>query len=100
MKRLVLGLLAATAMSLPAFAADVKPALLYDLGRKFDKSFNEAAYNGAEKFKATRNKAKPLAPTDHRKKTHHALRTCELESASDTEKKSGRNARYSPNGAV
>jgi hypothetical protein len=55
---------------------------------------------GAEKFKAARNKAKPLAPTDHRKKTHHALRTCELESASDTEKKSGRNARYSPNGAV
>ena len=39
-------------MSLPAFAADVKPALLYDLGGKFDKSFNEAAYNGAEKFKA------------------------------------------------
>jgi len=51
MKRIVLGLLAATAMSLPAFAADIKPALLYDLGGKFDKSFNEAAYNGAEKFK-------------------------------------------------
>ncbi len=33
-------------------AADDKPALLYDLGGKFDKSFNEAAYNGAEKFKA------------------------------------------------
>ena len=52
MKRIVLGLLAATAMSLPAFAADIQPALLYDLGGKFDKSFNEAAYNGAEKFKA------------------------------------------------
>ncbi|MGB3643024.1 MAG: BMP family ABC transporter substrate-binding protein [Mesorhizobium sp.] len=52
MKRIVLGLLAATAMALPAFAADVQPALLYDLGGKFDKSFNEAAYNGAEKFKA------------------------------------------------
>lgn len=51
MKRLVLGLLAATAMSLPAFAADVKPAIIYDLGGKFDKSFNEAAYHGAEKFK-------------------------------------------------
>lgn len=51
MKRIVLGLLAATAMALPAFAADVQPALLYDLGGKFDKSFNEAAYNGAEKFK-------------------------------------------------
>ena len=52
MKRIVLGLLAASAMCLPAFAADVQPALLYDLGGKFDKSFNEAAYNGAEKFKA------------------------------------------------
>ena len=27
------------------------PALIYDLGGKFDKSFNEAAYNGAEKWK-------------------------------------------------
>ena len=51
MKRIVLGLLAATALCLPALAADIKPALLYDLGGKFDKSFNEAAFNGAEKFK-------------------------------------------------
>ncbi len=28
------------------------PALVYDLGGKFDKSFNEAAFNGAERFKA------------------------------------------------
>ena len=34
-----------------AFAADVKPGLLYNMGGKFDKSFNEAAYNGAEGFK-------------------------------------------------
>jgi len=34
-----------------AGAAEVKPAVLYDLGGKFDKSFNEAAYAGAEKFK-------------------------------------------------
>lgn len=52
MKRIVLGLLAATAMSVSAFAADVKPAIIYDLGGKFDKSFNEAAFNGAEKFKS------------------------------------------------
>ena len=26
-----------------------RPALVYDLGGKFDKSFNEAAYNGAER---------------------------------------------------
>ncbi|MGH6861391.1 MAG: BMP family lipoprotein [Phyllobacterium sp.] len=52
MKRIVLGLLAATALSVSAFAADDKPALIYDLGGKFDKSFNEAAFNGAEKYAA------------------------------------------------
>ncbi len=31
--------------------AEVKPAIVYDLGGKFDKSFNEGAYMGAEKFK-------------------------------------------------
>jgi basic membrane protein A len=34
-----------------ALAADVKPAIIYDLGGKFDKSFNEGVYNGAQKFK-------------------------------------------------
>jgi basic membrane protein A and related proteins len=52
MKRVLFGLLAATALSVSAYAQEVKPALLYDLGGKFDKSFNEAAFNGAEKFKA------------------------------------------------
>lgn len=53
MKSIVLGLLAATALSFPAIAQDkVEPALLFDLGGKFDKSFNEAAYNGAQKFKS------------------------------------------------
>ncbi len=33
-----------------AAQAQVKPAIVYDLGGKFDKSFNEAAYAGAEKF--------------------------------------------------
>lgn len=33
-------------------AALADAALVYDGGGKFDKSFNEAAYNGAEKFKA------------------------------------------------
>ena len=28
-----------------------EPAVVYDMGGKFDKSFNEAAYNGAERFK-------------------------------------------------
>ena len=35
-----------------ALAADIKPAVVYDLGGKNDKSFNESAYMGAEKFKA------------------------------------------------
>jgi basic membrane protein A len=51
MKRIVLGLLAATALCFQAMAQESKPALLYDLGGKFDKSFNEASFNGAEKFK-------------------------------------------------
>jgi basic membrane protein A and related proteins len=34
-----------------AYAADVKPAVIYDLGGKFDKSFNEGVFNGATKFK-------------------------------------------------
>src|SRR4051794_31531829 len=35
-----------------AFAADDKPAVVFDIGGKFDKSFNEGIYHGAEKFKA------------------------------------------------
>jgi basic membrane protein A len=35
-----------------AHAADVKPAIVYGTGGKFDKSFNEAGFNGSEKFKA------------------------------------------------
>jgi basic membrane protein A len=35
----------------PAAAQEFKPALIFDMGGKFDKSFNEAAYNGAEMFK-------------------------------------------------
>jgi len=35
-----------------AHAADVRPAVIYDLGGKFDRSFNQASYEGAERFKA------------------------------------------------
>ncbi|MET4635707.1 MULTISPECIES: BMP family ABC transporter substrate-binding protein [Kaistia] len=35
-----------------AWAADVKPAIVYGTGGKFDKSFNEAGFNGSEKFKS------------------------------------------------
>ena len=41
-------LAAAIAASVSAIAA---PAIIYDMGGKFDKSFNQAAYNGMEKWK-------------------------------------------------
>ena len=51
MKRLIMAATAAFAIAAPAAADDFKPAVIFDTGGKFDKSFNEAAYNGAEKFK-------------------------------------------------
>lgn len=36
-----------------ATAAEIKPAIVYDLGGKFDKSFNEGVFRGAEEFKKT-----------------------------------------------
>lgn len=47
--RKILGVAAAAFV---ATAASADPALIYDLGGKFDKSFNEAAYSGAEKWAA------------------------------------------------
>ncbi len=44
----ILGSAAAVALSAGAALAD--PALIYDLGGKFDKSFNEAAFNGATRW--------------------------------------------------
>ena len=48
-------LLAAAAVSLAAaataaHAAEFKPAVVYDMGGKFDKSFNEGVYNGVKRF--------------------------------------------------
>src|SRR5438034_9128338 len=43
--------LAVIALSGPAAAQEFAPAIVFDMGGKFDKSFNEAAYNGAERFK-------------------------------------------------
>ena len=40
-------LLAASAAS----AADISPAVVFDMGGKFDKSFNQGVYDGAERFK-------------------------------------------------
>ncbi len=43
-------LLAGVFVCAGAFADTVKPAVIYDLGGKFDKSFNEGVFNGATKF--------------------------------------------------
>ncbi len=43
---------ACAAVALAAAAQGFKPAVVYDLGGKFDGSFNEAAHTGAERFKA------------------------------------------------
>jgi basic membrane protein A len=43
---------AAATLALTAGVATAEPAIIFDLGGKFDKSFNEAAFNGAERWKA------------------------------------------------
>jgi basic membrane protein A len=43
---------AAATLALTAGVAAAEPAIIFDLGGKFDKSFNEAAFNGAERWKA------------------------------------------------
>ena len=46
----LMGAAALAVMTSTAFAAE-QPAVVYDLGGKYDKSFNESAYTGAEKYK-------------------------------------------------
>lgn len=49
-----LGTLCAIGLALvtsTASAQQAQPAVIYDMGGKFDKSFNEAAFNGAERWK-------------------------------------------------
>ena len=41
---------ATAALALMTGVAAADPAIIYDLGGKFDKSFNEAAFNGAERW--------------------------------------------------
>jgi basic membrane protein A and related proteins len=50
-------LLALAILSIAAGAAHAQPAVIYDMGGKFDKSFNEAAFNGAERWKKESGKA-------------------------------------------
>ena len=48
---LTVPLLVAMALTTFAVAQEFSPAVVFDMGGKFDKSFNEAAYSGAERFK-------------------------------------------------
>ena len=52
---LVVGLLLATPAALLASAAvnaqDISPAVVFDMGGKFDKSFNQGVYEGVERYK-------------------------------------------------
>lgn len=53
MKRIFVAAVAALGLTFAAQASaqDFSPAIVFDMGGKFDKSFNEAAFNGAERFK-------------------------------------------------
>jgi basic membrane protein A and related proteins len=51
MKKLLLGVALAALTATTALAEDIKPGVVFDLGGKFDKSFNEGVFNGATKFK-------------------------------------------------
>ncbi len=52
LKSLLLGAAAAGLFTSSVLAEGAGPAVIYDMGGKFDKSFNEAAYAGAENYKA------------------------------------------------
>ncbi len=49
-KTLALAAISAVGLVSLVHAADIKPAVIYDMGGKFDKSFNEGVYNGVKKF--------------------------------------------------
>lgn len=53
-------------------AAQTPPAVMFDIGGKFDRSFNQAAYDGAERFKRKRaslttNSRSPIPPSANRR---------------------------------
>ncbi|MBW8728046.1 MAG: BMP family ABC transporter substrate-binding protein [Inquilinus limosus] len=51
MKKLLSALALSTALVAgAAFADEVKPAVVFDMGGKFDRSFNEGIYNGSKKW--------------------------------------------------
>ncbi|EPJ46718.1 MAG: putative outer membrane basic protein [Osedax symbiont Rs1] len=51
MKRQLIMLTAAVSIASSAMAAELKPAVVFDMGGKFDKSFNQGVYEGVEQFR-------------------------------------------------
>lgn len=65
MKIKLLAILVATALPFAVQAADIEPAIVYDLGTKFDKSFNEGVSNGAKRFtEETKVKVREFEPSN------------------------------------
>ncbi|MFN8832102.1 MAG: BMP family protein [Labrys sp. (in: a-proteobacteria)] len=85
MKSVLLGLAMSLGLATAVVAAESGPALIFDMGGKFDKSFNEAAYNGAERFK---------------KETGTAYREFEISNASQREQALRRFARDGNNPVI
>jgi basic membrane protein A len=70
--------LSTSAFALMATMAYADPALMFDMGGKFDKSFNEAAYNGAERWKAeTGGTYREIEVTAEAQRTQFARRLAE-----------------------
>lgn len=66
-----------------AAAADAfAPAIVYDMGGKYDKSFNEAAYNGVERFKKETGVAYREFEVTNETQREQALRTLARRGAS------------------
>ncbi len=68
----------AAALAIGASACLAEPALMYDLGGKFDKSFNEAAYNGAQRWaEETGNSYREIEVTAEAQRVQFATRLAE-----------------------
>ena len=62
------------AMAAAAQAQEANPAVIFDLGGKFDKSFNQASYEGAERFTAETGIAYELFELQNDAQREQALR--------------------------
>ncbi len=51
MRQLLWTVLVAASLTSGAVAAELQPAVVFDMGGKFDKSFNQGVYNGVERFR-------------------------------------------------